>query len=87
MDLHANLVTPRRLWLEHAFILGEAEVEGRGLERVPIIREQTRVVQARFPKSEHPAHAAAQPGMRDFQAFAALLGGRVQAKAAVEAES
>src|SRR5205814_10174752 len=64
--LHTSLVALRRLRIEHSLIFREAEIEGGGLEGIPIICEQTHVIDVALENAKHCADTAAQTSVRYF---------------------
>src|SRR5437762_826379 len=86
-DFQTGFVASRRLRVEHAFILGETEVERGWLEGIAVIREDTQVIHIPFPDSENRAERAAQSGVCHFRPLTTALCGCIQPQAAVHAES
>src|SRR5262245_21589910 len=102
LRLHARLVAVRRLGVEDpafllAFALREVEVDGRGLERVLVAREQLELVLGALPRRPDDAHRSARPEVlllalarfassSRLLALAALLSREVEAQPALDAQ-
>ncbi len=57
-QLEASFVTLRRFRIEHTLVLGQAEIERRRLEGIPVVGEEAQVIHTLLPEPNHCADAS-----------------------------